>query len=448
MAENHSTKGFFTPSDCAELKKYPSVQGLVRQNLDPFLNDLQALLLLSRNEAATGLNFTIVSLIGNIVSGLSAVFYEKSSKPVKKIRNRGNIFRNLLFEAFPWDGEDVGPEEGSRLLYDEVRNPLVHSLGIEDPNMFSSETSREIAIVAVRINRTELPRLNSWPIQEGQKWQAFIRTPQGVAIQTAGLYQGLIGVIRWLFKSDYHMSRAEGFLKHEKDPGLRDEGPEESVERWGLALLTCSEDLESVCRYQDIGKALASLEKRRPELSSASMLWGLFRRAYADMALMALRRFVDVDSDAVSVLKIVQEIAKNRTIVTKQRLMDLWQDTAPQRIWISREFDEIYGVGAKTIPEKDLRKDLMEIRGISPILQKYANRRIAHQDERALSEIPNYDELEAGINKSKDLISKYLRLFRGAPLGKDSVPVADWERVMESILKVPSEQAIIHTKFS
>jgi hypothetical protein len=86
-------------------------------------------------------NYTVATcdLLLDVLSGISVLFYDVDPKDPKtnleERGNRGNKFKTLLAEIYPWDGEleNITREEVIELLYTWVRNPISHSLGMKYP---------------------------------------------------------------------------------------------------------------------------------------------------------------------------------------------------------------------------------------------------------------------------------------------------------------------------
>jgi hypothetical protein len=61
--------------------------------------------------------------------------YDASTAGLSDRDDRGRRYRETLAAYWPWDdGEIVDAAEGTRLLYDCVRNPLAHAFGMPDLN--------------------------------------------------------------------------------------------------------------------------------------------------------------------------------------------------------------------------------------------------------------------------------------------------------------------------
>ena len=78
----------------------------------------------------SGQNFATATSLVNLIAGASVWFYEASTDGLSD-RDSGHRFRETLAAYWPWDdGDIVDRPEGTRLLYECVRNPLAHGFGM------------------------------------------------------------------------------------------------------------------------------------------------------------------------------------------------------------------------------------------------------------------------------------------------------------------------------
>src|SRR6185295_2053353 len=67
----------------------------------------------------------------NMIAGASVWFFEASEDGLANRRDRSRRYRDTLRAYWPWDdGEIVDADEGIRVLYDHIRNPMAHAFGI------------------------------------------------------------------------------------------------------------------------------------------------------------------------------------------------------------------------------------------------------------------------------------------------------------------------------
>ena len=114
------------PSEYPELAKYPTIKYVFEKQLDMFFVDLRCMLKSPYPGCNAGYNLTIASMLLNIIAGFSRRLY-RPPNPM----NDSQRFKSMLVAFFPWENPDLKPEDGAKLLYHSLRNPLTHELGIK-----------------------------------------------------------------------------------------------------------------------------------------------------------------------------------------------------------------------------------------------------------------------------------------------------------------------------
>jgi hypothetical protein len=114
------------------------VKIFLRDHVDMQFHDVHVLLRLPMHEQGldAGCNFAAANVLLALIGGMSRVLYKT------KLRGDENHFKGVLKDYYPWGdelktpliGDSVTQEEGADILYEVVRNPLVHELGIVDRN--------------------------------------------------------------------------------------------------------------------------------------------------------------------------------------------------------------------------------------------------------------------------------------------------------------------------
>lgn len=105
------------------------VRNLIRRLEDHYFRDVHAMLRLPAPalDITPGCNFAIAQVLASVVSGVSVTLYAHSG-------SKGQRFRNLLINYYPWSEEPI-PErndaEHARVIYALFRNPLTHDLGLD-----------------------------------------------------------------------------------------------------------------------------------------------------------------------------------------------------------------------------------------------------------------------------------------------------------------------------
>ncbi len=114
-------------SRLVNLKPFPEVEKFITNHLDMQFNDVRAMmrLPLPRQGMTGGCNFAAAVVMCNLIQGAAKLLY---SRP-KGRTGKGDGFVALLLDYFPWTPRE-NKDEKADVLYDLVRNPLAHSLGV------------------------------------------------------------------------------------------------------------------------------------------------------------------------------------------------------------------------------------------------------------------------------------------------------------------------------
>ena len=113
--------------------RYPRVSYFLEHFLTMQFADLRCLLRLPEGGLNAGCNYATASVLFNIIGGLSVCLYNASFDDFESSGQRGQRFKDLLRIYYPWQHEPVRKETSVAVLYDSLRNPLAHCLGLYKP---------------------------------------------------------------------------------------------------------------------------------------------------------------------------------------------------------------------------------------------------------------------------------------------------------------------------
>lgn len=206
------------PSQFPEIGSYPSLKKLLEVQIDMQINDIRTMFQLPKPEVGldAGCNFAITAILLNVVSGSSVLFYDVDPvDPIKvfKSGNRGKRFREVLDRYYPWPGDDDLPKQQCiALLYDQTRNLLTHSLGLDTPVIKQIVLSKE-ALNSAQINELEdsLSR-PPWAFKTIVKLKSAPGYDK-LAISIPALYWGVHRMLHNIFSDSSQARVAESLAK-------------------------------------------------------------------------------------------------------------------------------------------------------------------------------------------------------------------------------------------
>lgn len=200
------------PSEFPEVQGYHEVVNFLKFQVDMLFEDLRVLLQLPLCDLRAGCNFTTAAMLFNIIAGISVCFYDALVKALTQSRDRGIRFKKLLIKYYPWEDETVCPETGSKLLYEQTRNPLAHSLGLIRPPR-KQQKGKKINLTKRSLTVKEIEELETSPKKPTWLSQTIIDTPEYINISVPTVYWGVHRLLHKLFADQEQMKKANEFLK-------------------------------------------------------------------------------------------------------------------------------------------------------------------------------------------------------------------------------------------
>ena len=195
------------PSHLSEFGNYPAVLNFVTNHLDMQFDDVRGMMKLPLPKIGItgGCNFAAAGILCNLISGISVVLYT----PKKKKMGSGEKFKSLLEDFYPWEpGEKK--EDKSKVIYDFIRNPLAHSLGV------SKKGSFKVFIKKGPLTEAKLQKIEKSSVRPNWVPQTVTSDPKGYVVSMGGLYWGVLNLVRRLAQDTKQMQKAEERIKKGK----------------------------------------------------------------------------------------------------------------------------------------------------------------------------------------------------------------------------------------
>jgi hypothetical protein len=149
---------------------------------------------------------------------------------------------------------------------------------------------------------------------------------------------------------------------------------------------------------------------------------------YATTQSIAVRRQTDLDRQAVSVARLLSNMAANPTVMTRSRYTSMYDDEGHWQTRANGTYDKYAGEGAETIAPERYQADLDEFLKVAQPIKDYVDRMVAHNDQRELTDLPTFKDLNAAIDLLESLLNKYMVLLTATSVpSADPVHQADWK---------------------
>lgn len=188
------------PSQIPEFQTYPAVHQFAGEQLDLLFAEVRVLLRLPLPEVgiAEGCTYAAAAALCNLISGISMTLYT----PRDPKSGHAKVFRELLKEYYPWELREFRSEK-VRVIYELVRNPLAHSLGVLEPGELATYIEKS---PLTEVQMEEMEAANARP-----DWipPAVTFFPTHHILSVGGLYWGVFHLLRRLARDTKQMQQAE-----------------------------------------------------------------------------------------------------------------------------------------------------------------------------------------------------------------------------------------------
>lgn len=188
------------PSEFPEVRLYPAIAKFLQTQVDMLFEDIRSMLLLPLSRCEGGCNFSAADFICDVISGISAVLY-KPDEGIDKDR-----FKELMQNYYPWKEEGFDPQKGTEIIWNWMRNPITHRLGLVLP----AKGERPVVVAKSPLNIRQIEELED--ISKQIKIKTIEVKEDGTyLINVLGFYRGLHKMLKNLFGDKNQMQRTNKY---------------------------------------------------------------------------------------------------------------------------------------------------------------------------------------------------------------------------------------------
>ena len=185
----------------------------------------------------------------------------------------------------------------------------------------------------------------------------------------------------------------------------------QKLEKWDRWLDAILKEAQYLVLYQFVYRDLQSTINNNKDLQKPSLFYDFMFTSYAAWAVMAVRRIAKAQKDSISFIGLLKDMEENYRLLTRERFVSLYR--TEMKDCAERDFDRISGTeGSPHISPDMIGVDCAELEAITQTIEAYADKYVAHHDQRKLHDLPNWNDLEHCIAVVEKLALKYQFLFR------------------------------------
>lgn len=176
--------------------------------------------------------------------------------------------------------------------------------------------------------------------------------------------------------------------------------------------------------FEEVGKIVRANDK----VQEPSHIHDWLSRNYGLASAAAVRRLTDNRSDSISLVRLLKDISKDPSVVSRRSFVSRYQKS--MRSFAHQKFDQLTrNPGAPFLPKKTVDKDLQELLTVSVRLRKFVNKRLAHLDQmNRLRKLPTFKDLHFVMKTLERIGSKYRFLLTASTTQDEPLP-PNWDAI-------------------
>lgn len=166
--------------------------------------------------------------------------------------------------------------------------------------------------------------------------------------------------------------------------------------------------MESRLVFHEVSDIIAA----NPTIARGGAFIERLRIWYADHIIMAIRRQAKVDESAISLARLVKEIRAQPQLVGRDHWRALLRGYAVEDL-ADGMFDRLAGAGEPHVSSRIIDEDLAKLRELVRKCETWADKRVAHHDQRGAPVAPTFNDVAAALDALSDMLIKYHVLVTG-----------------------------------
>ena len=190
---------------------------------------------------------------------------------------------------------------------------------------------------------------------------------------------------------------------------------EDRFDKWDKWLDVVKSEITSLSINRNIFWKVQEIILNNPKIQKPSSFYEFLVSVYATSALMGIRRQIKIDRDSISFARLLKEIYNAPEVLSRKRYVALYEGSTVERFG-DRDFDRFAGEAGSHFDPNIAKSDIEKLKAKAQECEKYADRRIAHFDKRAINKLIAVKEIDNCIDFLDELTKKYYSLFRAIAL--------------------------------
>jgi hypothetical protein len=201
------------------------------------------------------------------------------------------------------------------------------------------------------------------------------------------------------------------------------------LRKWLKWLKVIHDEVQDLVTIKYIFWEVQNIIKTNRRIHQQSAFYSYLGNTYVSHVVMAVRRQLKVDNQSISFARLLEEIVDSPQTLSREYYIGLYKGSGAENL-AEGDFDNLFGASHVHVCPHMVCNDLAQIKKVAQQCEEFADRRVAHRDNRDPKVLPRFDELDTCIECLDKLYVKYHRMFHAQAI--DSLMPTyqnDWKAV-------------------
>jgi len=187
------------------------------------------------------------------------------------------------------------------------------------------------------------------------------------------------------------------------------------LDKWIRWLEVIHDDIQKLVINRNIFWEVQKIIEDNKRIQKPSSFYNYLGDTYVAYVAIGIRRQIKIGAESISFAKLLSEISKNPTLLSRTYYKSLYKNTSIES-HADRHFDNISGGKGKHVSVEMVKSDLEELKQTVLRIEDFSDKRIAHHDRRKPKKIPTFSEVDKSLDMLEKLYVKYHLLFHATSM--------------------------------
>lgn len=204
------------------------------------------------------------------------------------------------------------------------------------------------------------------------------------------------------------------------------------LEKWEKWLKRIKLEVQNLVLYRSAYKEVIEIINSNESLHEDNFYYRYMNDSHIAYIVMGIRRQIKNDNQSISIVRLLTEISKTPHLITRNNYVDHYSDSVISD-FADDHFDQFCkNPGDIHLSEDMVIEDIDKLKVSSILVEKYADRFIAHSDNRGIESLPTFNDIDSCLEILDKIYCKYHLIFYASSM--DSLfPTVQyhWKKIFE-----------------